>query len=154
MKSSNSGYTMRCIICNEVNDERKTSTYCTNCGGVLTIEYNEVRKEIQFPLKNIIPDPLKNHYTALKHLTRLSEKYGADLYAKLELENPTGCFKDRGSYVEVLKALELGADAICLASTGNRSEEHTSELQSRPHLVCRLLLEKKKQNENKHTRHI
>src|SRR3989442_11834702 len=28
-----------------------------------------------------------------------------------------------------------------------RSEEHTSELQSRPHLVCRLLLEKKKQRE-------
>src|SRR3989442_2608580 len=27
----------------------------------------------------------------------------------------------------------------------SRSEEHTSELQSRPHLVCRLLLEKKKQ---------
>src|SRR2546422_7070497 len=30
----------------------------------------------------------------------------------------------------------------------DRSEEHTSELQSRLHLVCRLLLEKKK-NENK-----
>src|SRR3989442_5587623 len=30
----------------------------------------------------------------------------------------------------------------------NRSEEHTSELQSRPHLVCRLLLEKKKTNDN------
>src|SRR3989442_9014673 len=28
---------------------------------------------------------------------------------------------------------------------GVRSEEHTSELQSRPHLVCRLLLEKKKE---------
>src|SRR3989442_7981010 len=28
--------------------------------------------------------------------------------------------------------------------TRKRSEEHTSELQSRPHLVCRLLLEKKK----------
>src|SRR5690625_6466936 len=28
--------------------------------------------------------------------------------------------------------------------TGKRSEEHTSELQSRGHLVCRLLLEKKK----------
>src|SRR3989442_11297673 len=27
--------------------------------------------------------------------------------------------------------------------SGARSEEHTSELQSRPHLVCRLLLEKK-----------
>src|SRR3989442_11723601 len=30
-----------------------------------------------------------------------------------------------------------------------RSEEHTSELQSRPHLVCRLLLEKKKKNVKK-----
>src|SRR5690554_7547892 len=29
-----------------------------------------------------------------------------------------------------------------------RSEEHTSELQSRPHLVCRLLLEKKNKNKN------
>src|SRR5690554_2074681 len=29
-----------------------------------------------------------------------------------------------------------------------RSEEHTSELQSRPHLVCRLLLEKKKKKTN------
>src|SRR3989442_11381275 len=28
----------------------------------------------------------------------------------------------------------------------NRSEEHTSELQSRPHLVCRLLLVKKKKH--------
>src|SRR5690554_7221531 len=34
-----------------------------------------------------------------------------------------------------------------------RSEEHTSELQSRPHLVCRLLLEKKKKNKNKNTHH-
>src|SRR3989442_10548696 len=31
-----------------------------------------------------------------------------------------------------------------------RSEEHTSELQSRPHLVCRLLLEKKKKHKNSH----
>src|SRR3989442_12687474 len=30
------------------------------------------------------------------------------------------------------------------SSCRSRSEEHTSELQSRPHLVCRLLLEKKK----------
>src|SRR2546422_5976805 len=32
---------------------------------------------------------------------------------------------------------------------GIRSEEHTSELQSRLHLVCRLLLEKKKKKKNK-----
>src|SRR5687768_18108831 len=33
-----------------------------------------------------------------------------------------------------------------VASRDARSEEHTSELQSRLHLVCRLLLEKKKNN--------
>src|SRR3712207_6864770 len=32
----------------------------------------------------------------------------------------------------------------CSPSAGSRSEEHTSELQSRQYLVCRLLLEKKK----------
>src|SRR5690554_7118408 len=32
-----------------------------------------------------------------------------------------------------------------------RSEEHTSELQSRPHLVCRLLLEKKKKKKRSST---
>src|SRR6266699_4956153 len=32
------------------------------------------------------------------------------------------------------------------SSTSSRSEEHTCELQSRPHLVCRLLLEKKKES--------
>src|SRR2546429_3921695 len=35
--------------------------------------------------------------------------------------------------------------------SSNRSEEHTSELQSRLHLVCRLLLEKKKKNTTIHT---
>src|SRR5437870_6629550 len=36
-------------------------------------------------------------------------------------------------------------DLQALRAQGYRSEEHTSELQSRGHLVCRLLLEKKKQ---------
>src|SRR2546429_6895931 len=35
------------------------------------------------------------------------------------------------------------------AHTAGRSEEHTSELQSRLHLVCRLLLEKKKNKKNR-----
>src|SRR2546422_11532885 len=39
---------------------------------------------------------------------------------------------------------ELREGVRHLAQLGCRSEEHTSELQSRLHLVCRLLLEKKK----------
>src|SRR5687768_18367184 len=39
-----------------------------------------------------------------------------------------------------------GYDVVAERVETNRSEEHTSELQSRLHLVCRLLLEKKKNN--------
>src|SRR6478672_4852500 len=42
-----------------------------------------------------------------------------------------------------------GQDEIVLAN-GSRSEEHTSELQSRSDLVCRLLLEKKKKHKKNH----
>src|SRR5436305_11564275 len=42
--------------------------------------------------------------------------------------------------------------ALDLDQAQRRSEEHTSELQSRPHLVCRLLLEKKKQHEHNPSR--
>src|SRR5256884_6061470 len=41
-------------------------------------------------------------------------------------------------------AFRLCAAAIKSEDVAHRSEEHTSELQSRLHLVCRLLLEKKK----------
>src|SRR3712207_8809669 len=46
-----------------------------------------------------------------------------------------------------------GARRAAATSSGpprGRSEEHTSELQSRPYLVCRLLLEKKKHSKNQH----
>src|SRR5437870_8039012 len=41
--------------------------------------------------------------------------------------------------------------AVGLAKEERRSEEHTSELQSRGHLVCRLLLEKKKKKNKKNS---
>src|SRR2546429_5110030 len=52
--------------------------------------------------------------------------------------------------------LRQGANSASTAKvTRTRSEEHTSELQSRLHLVCRLLLEKKKTKQIQHTlRHV
>src|SRR5947209_16080402 len=47
----------------------------------------------------------------------------------------------RGITCETGGCIGLGGDS---APPDNRSEEHTSELQSRQYLVCRLLLEKKK----------
>src|SRR5690606_40128225 len=49
-----------------------------------------------------------------------------------------------GEGVDVEMALAGAVDAIGPVEAGVRSEEHTSELQSRENLVCRLLLEKKK----------
>src|SRR2546429_1803065 len=55
-------------------------------------------------------------------------------------------FKDDCKAVgEPLRFLDV-PDRIQLGAYLHRSEEHTSELQSRLHLVCRLLLEKKKKN--------
>src|SRR2546429_5661567 len=45
---------------------------------------------------------------------------------------------------------ERGGPLSRFATSARRSEEHTSELQSRLHLVCRLLLEKKKHNTRHH----
>src|SRR2546422_6863812 len=49
-------------------------------------------------------------------------------------------------FVEVSARGQMVRDAEAAANLAPRSEEHTSELQSRLHLVCRLLLEKKKQS--------
>jgi threonine synthase len=58
--------------------------------------------------------------TPLQHCTRLGKKLGLSrLFVKNEGANPTGVFKDRGSMVELTKAVELGAKAIACASTGN-----------------------------------
>src|SRR5690554_6282561 len=51
---------------------------------------------------------------------------------------------------EIMSACLALEEPLRVAYLGPRSEEHTSELQSRPHLVCRLLLEKKKKK-NKNT---
>src|SRR2546422_7879896 len=61
---------------------------------------------------------------------------------------------ERGERLDWFDSREVTAYAVISALSlvpheGNerqRSEEHTSELQSRLHLVCRLLLEKKKKN--------
>src|SRR5690625_5463428 len=75
----------------------------------------------------------KNIYTEL--VINSSRKIG-----KLLLEFPS---LSRMASLENYIKLENGETILI-----NRSEEHTSELQSRGHLVCRLLLEKKKRQQH------
>src|SRR5438552_11119628 len=60
---------------------------------------------------------------------------------------------DGGLEAPAAEGLRHVRQAQCLRHTRSertRSEEHTSELQSPDHLVCRLLLEKKKQTHSNH----
>src|SRR5436305_13992541 len=58
----------------------------------------------------------------------------------------TTLFRSPGSGSRTATTSMPGSAARTATERPTRSEEHTSELQSRPHLVCRLLLEKKKMN--------
>jgi threonine synthase len=60
--------------------------------------------------------------TPLVRLRRIGARLGlSNLHAKVEGQNPTGSFKDRGMVIAVAKALEAGATSILCASTGNTS---------------------------------
>src|SRR5436305_11840594 len=59
----------------------------------------------------------------------------------------TTLFRSRGRTASAVERFTVDGDRFTAGlGTHDRSEEHTSELQSRPHLVCRLLLEKKKKD--------
>jgi len=56
----------------------------------------------------------------------LSRSVGADVWLKVEGDNPTGSFKDRGMTVAMSVAVEQGARACVCASTGNTSASMTA----------------------------
>jgi threonine synthase len=61
-------------------------------------------------------------FTPLVRAAHLGDACGlANLYLKVEGQNPTASFKDRGMVLAVAKALEAGASGIICASTGNTS---------------------------------
>ena len=75
------------------------------------------------PVTDATPDlTLGEGATPLVRAERLGRAIGVpNLYLKVEGQNPTGSFKDRGMVVAVAKAVEAGARAIVCASTGNTS---------------------------------
>ena len=61
-------------------------------------------------------------FTPLVRASRLGRSIGLEhLYLKVEGQNPTGSFKDRGMVLAVAKAAEAGARSVVCASTGNTS---------------------------------
>src|SRR5947208_13264541 len=74
--------------------------------------------------------------------TATTEIYTLSLHDALPISRPVR----RSPHTTAQQTRSLEADSRAI---GTRSEEHTSELQSPDHLVCRLLLEKKKKKHKK-----
>jgi len=133
-------YHIECFLCHKKTDEKINNTVCRHCGGPLDVVYDYDYLSAQmnsYVMRNTPPKvvkyldfyPLKKRddlttlgegATGLHHAVKLGKKLGLEkLYIKNEGLNPTGAFKDRGSFVEINKAKELGYKTVCVASTGN-----------------------------------
>src|SRR5690348_17992862 len=94
-------------------------------------------------------------YAAHRHLHSFPTRRSSDLLLAGRIDLAVHSFKDlpvaptAGLAIAAVPARGPVEDTLCapagttLATLAARSEEHTSELQSPVHLVCRLLLEKK-----------
>ncbi len=139
-KQSDRRYTLQCVSCAKVFTEEQTATSCLECNAALDVvfDYDYIKSKLNYhalrhspisaskyvnfyPLEDLSKVvSLSEGGTPLHHAKNLGKNLGLkNLYIKNEGANPTGVFKDRGSLVEITKAIELGAKAICCASTGN-----------------------------------
>ncbi|NJE46926.1 threonine synthase [Thermococcus sp. GR7] len=132
------------LVCTKCGEEYSLACgvyKCTKCGSPLDVcyHYDDIADLIQdndpwfrehphvwkywmfLPVSNLKKAVTLNEGgTRLYRAKRLEEKIGiSKLYIKNEGENPTGAFKDRGSSVEITKALEFHAQKVIVASTGN-----------------------------------
>src|SRR5690625_7021987 len=90
--------------------------------------------------------PLPNSYPTSPRLRLVSRTPGQPL---TRLKNPGLTGRTNGPPPTPWSPIWLTSTPSPVTSTASRKiEEHTSELQSRGHLVCRLLLEKKKKSKD------
>lgn len=153
-------YSISCVNCDSRFTEHETITRCLNCGQSLDIvfDFSDFKKKFvieDFKKKNISMEkyidffPLKESSdfvslnegsTPLIFAEELGQQYGIkSLFIKNEGANPTGVFKDRGSFVEVSKAKEFKSKGIVVASTGNMAAS-VSAYASKAKIPCYVIV--------------
>jgi len=153
-------YKIKSVVTGKYWSEKETTSICPDTGEALDIEYDykkiksrlnfyalksspiSSRKYLNFyPINDLSELITRNEGgTALTVCKNLRERFGLKkLFIKDEVTNPTGCFKDRGSMVEITKAKELKAKAVCCASTGNMAAS-VSAYASIAKLPCYVLV--------------
>jgi threonine synthase len=117
-------YFLECTKCGMHFDEKYKRQVCSACGAILDVKYKKFnfssdrKKEGMWAYEDMLPDAKYRHY-AVGGTKLLQSNENPDLFLKLEIQNPTRSFKDRGSVVEISKCLEYGYKEIVCASTGN-----------------------------------
>jgi len=117
-------YDLKCINCGRVYNSKYRNQVCEACGGLLEVIYkgHASRKFFEgvqsfWDFEPLMPKGAYRHFEL--GMTKLIKSNYNGAFFKLEFENPTGSFKDRGSAIEVAKAKEYGYKYIACASTGN-----------------------------------
>ncbi len=115
-------YTLSCGSCHAVYKGSYRRQTCGRCGGILRVDYKGKVGKARFDgdfwsMEPILPESRYRHYELGN--TELVKSGIQGLWLKLELQNPTRSFKDRGSVVEIAKAKEYGYKEVVCASTGN-----------------------------------
>ncbi len=127
---------IQCVSCGKKHDKDEMIFRCKKCLSNLEIVFDyrklkKIRTAIKsrpfyysryrelFPVKKIVS--LGEGFTPIIRSKNIEKKLKLpfELYFKLEMLNPTGSFKDRGSSIEVAKAMEKGFSKVVVASTGN-----------------------------------
>jgi len=123
-----------CIFCKKTYPPDPFSLFCTKCKEPLLAASPETTCKIhsarEYPLEKYIDFLPINEFspglslgegsTPLLKLNRLRDEFNLPyLYAKNEMLNPTGSFKDRGTVVAVHRAVSMGIQQIGTVSTGN-----------------------------------
>jgi threonine synthase len=134
---------LRCVLCGAEYGVDEVRYVCPKHGdeGIVDVvyDYDRIRKRLTpqslaadpnrtiwrykplLPIRSTSPlPPLIVGWTPLYRVERLREQLGLPhLWVKDDGRQPTASFKDRASAVGIVKAIELGSDVICAASSGN-----------------------------------
>jgi threonine synthase len=126
---------------------------CGKCGGSLEVvfDYSKLRKLRgrfgkrpfthsrwieMYPARKLVSS--QEGGTPLVRSKNIEKGLGFRVWFKLESQNPTDSFKDRGSSVEVARALEFGSRRVVCASTGNMGAS-VAAYSSMSNLECTII---------------
>ncbi len=118
-------YSLKCTTCQEKYAQTYKSQICKKCHGVLEVVYTSRPEGFGFGVssfwgyRHFLPDSDSYREYEVGFTKLIKSRENKKLFLKLELQNPTRSFKDRGSVIELAKAEEYGYKNIVCASTGN-----------------------------------